>query len=98
MTLNDFINSDYYQGFEHDFWSTNIFFQFDNKRIDEIMEARDAGCCGLTHYEVIGLQRDAIDCAWKDDEITEEQKDALDNELDAVADWHLKNGSLEQET
>lgn len=98
MTLNDFINSDYYQGFEYDFWCTNTFLNYSDKRINEIMEARENGCCGLTHSEVIDLERAAVDCAWKDDEITEAQMERFVKELDKIEEWHFQNGSLEQET
>jgi len=96
MTLNDFLNSDYFQNYEHDFFNTNIYFMYDNKTIDRIFEAREDGCDGRTHFEVIDLWRDSIDCAWHDDVVTEKEYDDVVAEINKCELWHCENGSLFQ--
>jgi len=96
MTLNEFINSDYFHGFEHDYFNTNIHFDLPLKRVNEIFDAREDGCDGRSHGEILDFQCHAIYCAWKDDEITENEYDSLFKEISKCIDWHEKNGSLDQ--
>jgi len=69
----------------------------DPERFDRCYRAAEEGADGSTHGEVIEDWREAVDCAEENGALSEEEADSLREEIKDCEDWHIKNGSIDDE-
>lgn len=97
-TLNDLINSPNFQPFG----STSDDWINDGDRMARCHEAAENGAEGSTHAEVIQDWRDFLNSLtvtdeWRDGDLSQNDYDSIDAEIDACEAWHEEHGSLHQE-
>ena len=92
-TLHDMVNSDEFQGYESDLSGNDLAFN-DPERYDRMSTSSEYGGDGSTHGERIEDQRYFINNI---SDYPDFVKDALNKELDAVEEWHIKNGTIDEE-
>jgi hypothetical protein len=99
MNLHEFLNSTAWQGWDSDNrspGSANMILS-DPERFDRCYRAAENGAEGSTHGEIIEDWRDAVDCAEANGLITAEELDDLLEEIKECEDWHIQNGSIDDE-
>ena len=110
--LNDLIDSDYFSAFESDKLGNQLFID-DPERADRIHQAAENGCDGSTHAEHIEDWREANQLAARGlycaqfmndgypkflaDNLAEQLRDYIADEIDETEAWHEKNGSLQNQ-
>lgn len=74
----------------------------DPERMQRCHEAAGDGCEGSTHAEIIQDWREFLNSLtvmdeYRDGDLTQDEFDAIDAEIDACEAWHEKNGSLNEQ-
>lgn len=95
MNLSDFLSTDYWNAWRHDNYSSLGF--NDPDRAERVWNAAEHGADGSTHGEVIDDMRKAINDAYSDNFLGQGARDAILDEIDAVEEWHIENGSIDRE-
>ncbi len=98
MTLSDFLETDYWQVWDSGNRSpaSPRMILADPERFDRIYKAAEHGSDGSTTAEVIEDWRQALSCAVQDEFLTEEDRAAIEQEIDSVEDWHEQHGTLDE--
>jgi len=99
MTLHEFLNGKPWQSWDENNrspGSANMIIE-DPERFDRCYRAAEQGAEGSTHGEIIEDWRQAVDCAEDDKLISEEDAESLRKEIRECEDWHIQNGSIDEE-
>lgn len=98
--VDDFIRSEYVQSWTESSVSSDYGL---HGRFSRCMDAAEDGCDGSTHAEVINDWRGAFH-AWLRERKNHPSRNDVErfefavlNHFDGVWDWHIKNGSIDQQ-
>ena len=92
-TLDDFINSEYFETYEESWYSNLVCSPWNNDLIERIHEAAEDGSDGRTNEEVMELWQESLDDCY-DDVVSYDTKKNITVEIKDCVLWHEKNGSL----
>ena len=91
--LDDLLQSSEYDNYR--FGSSSDDWLRDSDRMERVNTAAESGGDGSTHGEHIQDWRECLaDCF---DDLDDDTRDAIDNEIDDCEQWHIDNGSIDQE-
>ena len=92
-SLDDLLNSYEYQSSR--FGSSSDDWISDPERADRCHEAAKHGCDGSTHGERIQDWRECL--ANEFDKLTEQTRATIEKQIDECEQWHIDNGSIDQQ-
>ena len=93
-SLDDLLNSREYQDYR--FGASSDDWLQDPERMERIEESAKHGCDGSTHGERIGDWRECLANSF-DGELTEQTRAAIEKQIDECEQWHIENGSIDQQ-
>ena len=95
MDLSIFLDSDYYQTWRE---QNSSDMGFENpERAERMHQAAELGGDGSAYGEVIDDMRRAVESAYRDDEVTEAEHDALIRKIDEIEEYHIEQETIDDE-